>query len=367
MTTRQTYIIAEIGVNHNGSLQLAKEMIEAAARTGADAVKFQAFKAAQLVSTSAAKADYQKRNTGQGNQYEMLSALELSDEAFLALRDFAKIQGVEFLSSVFDEQSLEMVVGLGVSRLKLGSGELTNGPLLDACARTGLPLIISAGMATMEDIYRSLGLLAHVYTHPQAPHSPQAWANAYASESGHSCLQQLVTVLHCTTEYPCPYNEVNLLALGKLQTALRLPVGYSDHTSGIHASLAAVALGAQVIEKHFTLDRTLPGPDHSASTEPQDFSSLVQQIRELEAALGVPEKIVQPSELKNAKVARRSLVALQPISRGTRFSIENIGSKRPGTGISPMRLWELLGTSASRDYEVGEMLDTCELEAVSGK
>lgn len=361
MAKHATYIIAEVGVNHNGSLTLAKELIDAAAGTGADAVKFQAFKTGRLVSARASKAEYQKRATGEGSQYEMLSRLELSADQFSELAAYSRQKGIEFLSSVFDEESLQTIVSLQVPRLKLGSGELTNGPLLDACARTGLPLIISTGMARIDEVHQSLMLLAHSYTRPTLSHSLDRWRESYQSAPGRAALEKYVTVLHCTTEYPCPLDQVDLKAMEDLRARFKLPVGYSDHTAGFHVSVAAVALGAEVIEKHFTLDCTLEGPDHRASLEPHDFRAMVSAIREVELALGEGVKRVQPAEAGNASVARRSLVAQRAISAGEQFSLSNVTVKRPGTGLSPMRLWELCAARASRSYEADEVIDLSEL------
>lgn len=360
-TPPRSYIIAEAGVNHNGSAALARELIDAAKAAGADAVKFQTFRSGRLVSSRAEKADYQKRTTGAGSQQEMLAALELSPEIFRELARYAAAREIDFLSSAFDEQSLDLVVSLGVSRLKLGSGELTNGPMLLASARYGLPVILSTGMATIEEIRDALGLLACAYLMPGELPSALRRKAAYDSENGRKALQGRVTLLHCTTEYPCPMNEVDLKAMGALRREFGLPVGYSDHTEGIAVSLAAAALGATVIEKHMTMDRSLPGPDHRASISPSEFAALVSGVRAIEMALGREEKFVHSAELKNAGVARRSLVAQRAIAKGEEFSLDNLTSKRPGTGISPMHLWDLLGRKASRAYEADALIDSSEI------
>jgi N-acetylneuraminate synthase len=330
------FVIAEAGVNHNGSLDLALELVDVAAAAGADAVKFQTFRAAALATAGAGKAAYQERTTGEGSQRAMLERLELDEAAHRALADRAEARGIEFMSAPFDHESLDLLVRLGVRRLKLGSGELTNGPLLEAAARTGLPLILSTGMATLEEVTDAVRLVRA----------------AGAAD---------VTVLHCTTEYPAPPGEVNLRAIATMREALGVPVGYSDHTIGVTVTLAAVALGASVIEKHFTTDRTLPGPDHPASLEPAELAELVSTVRTVEEALGDGVKRPTASELPNLAVARKSLVAASPIAAGEAFTTANVAVKRPGTGISPMRIRDVLSRTASRDYAADELLDVAEL------
>lgn len=350
------YIIAEAGVNHNGSVEMAKKLIEVAADAGADAVKFQTFKAERLVSRTAQKAEYQKRTTGVGeSQFEMIKKLELDIATHHTLQQHCHICGIEFLSTPFDIDSVQMLVELGVSRLKIPSGEITNAPLLLSIARTGLPVILSTGMSTLGDVERALSVLAFGYKGGTAPRQ-QAFIEAYMSREGQEALRERVTLLHCTTEYPAPLSDVNLSAIDTLHAAFRLPVGYSDHTEGIVIPVAAVARGACIIEKHFTLDRSLPGPDHKASLEPEELNALVQVIRRVAEALGSPIKTPAHVELKNMNIARKSLVAAHPIAKGEVFTEENLTVKRPGGGRSPMEYWDVLGTVAQRDYGQDEMV-----------
>jgi N-acetylneuraminate synthase len=345
-----TLIIAEAGVNHNGSLDLALQLVDAAHASGANAVKFQTFQAARLVSRVAPKAEYQKRTTDAGeSQFEMIRKLELDEAAHQRLIERCTEKGIEFISTPFDLESVELLAKLKVRRLKLPSGELTNGPLLWTAARTGLPVILSTGMARLGEVEEALGALALGYLNLK-PKSRQSLTEVFASAAGQQVLREKVTLLHCTTEYPAPAAEVNLRAMDTMAQAFGLPVGFSDHTDGIAVAVAAVARGATVIEKHFTLDRSLPGPDHKASLEPDELKAMVTAIRSAEVALGSQIKSPAAAERKNMSVARKSLVALKPIKRGESFTPENLGVKRPGTGISPMEFWDKLGQTASRDY-----------------
>lgn len=352
-----TYIIAEAGVNHNGSLDLARQLIDAAHEAGADAVKFQTFKAENLATATAAKADYQQRTTGAAqSQQAMLRQLELDAAAHRALIAHCQQRGITFLSSPFDLEALRFLdQDLRLPRLKLGSGEITNGPLLLAVAHTGKPLILSTGMATLGETEHALMLLAHGYASRERP-TPEALRQAWADPAAQARMREQVTLLHCTTEYPAPLEQVHLRAMTTLRQAFGVAVGYSDHTPGITVPIAATALGATVIEKHFTLDQTLPGPDHRASLEPAQLRAMVQAIREVETALGDATKVPQPREWGNRSIARKSLIANQPIAQGERFTPENLGSKRPGHGISPMRYWEFLDTPAPRDLAPDEVL-----------
>ncbi len=353
---KRKYVIAEAGVNHNGSLDRALQLVDAAAEAGADAVKFQTFKADKLVSRAAPKAGYQIANTGSDeSQHEMIRKLELDEAAHLRLMQHCRGRGIEFLSTPFDLESLAMLASrFDLSRIKLGSGEITNAPLLLAAARTGKPVILSTGMSDLGEVEDALAVLAFGYACGDAAPSLAAFEAAYCSEEGRSALSDKVTLLHCTTEYPAPLAEVNLLAMETLRQAFRLPVGYSDHTAGIVIAIAAAALGATVIEKHFTLDRKLPGPDHLASLEPDELQQMVRSIRDVEAALGSPVKQPAPSELGNRAVARKSLVVSRPVGKGERFGADNLTVKRPGGGISPMRYWEWLGRPAERDYQTDD-------------
>ncbi|MCG3771117.1 MAG: N,N'-diacetyllegionaminic acid synthase [Nitrosomonadaceae bacterium] len=356
----RTFLIAEAGVNHNGDLSLAKKLIDAAADVGADAVKFQTFRAEQVVSRHAPKAEYQARITGQfESQLEMLRKLELSEADHGEMMAHAKARGIMFLSTPFDVPSLDLLTKqFGLQIIKIPSGEITNAPFLLAIARAAKRVIVSTGMSTLAEVEAALSVLAFGFT-SAATVTPRRedFEQAFASDAGQQALRERVTVLHCTTEYPAPFSEVNLRAMDTLATAFGLPVGYSDHTLGIHIALAAVARGARVIEKHITLDRNLPGPDHKASLEPDELRELVCQIREIEQALGDGIKRPAASEWKNRNVARRSLVAARAIQAGEVFAAESLTCKRPGAGVSPFEYWEILGQAASRSYNVDEALD----------
>ena len=356
--TEQTCIIAEAGVNHNGSLETAKRLVDVAAEAGADVVKFQSFRADRLATEGAPKADYQRDTTDAAeSQIEMLRRLELSEAHHFELIEHCRHRDLEFLSTPFDVESARLLVGpLNVERVKIASGELTNALLLLEIAHSGKPVVLSTGMATLGEIEQALGVLAFGYTRLTEPASAAAFMQAYGSEDGRRALKQNVVLLHCTTEYPAPYAEVNLRAMDTLAAAFGLRVGLSDHTLGIAIAVAAVARGATVIEKHFTLDRNMPGPDHKASVEPDELKQLVQAVRQVEAALGSPHKSPTPSELRNMHVARKSLVAACDVKTGETFTAENIAVKRPGTGISPMRYFQYLGTKAEREYRAEELL-----------
>lgn len=353
------YIIAEAGVNHNGSPQRAMEMVDAAATAGVDAVKFQSFVADKLVSRQAPKAEYQQQTTGVAeSQLEMIKKLELDAKAHIALVEHCAKRGVDFLSTPFDLESLDLLAGrLNVSLLKIPSGEITNSLLLLKIALTGKPVILSTGMSTLGEVEAALGVLAFGYGRSRERPSAAAFDQAYCSPAGQELLRQKVSLLHCTTEYPAPFGEVNLRAMDSLRTAFGLKVGFSDHTPGIAVPIAAVACGAAIIEKHFTLDRSLPGPDHRASLEPGELKAMVEGIRQVEAALGNGLKLPTAAEAKNKPVARKSLVAARPIKKGERFTEDNLTAKRPGTGISPLYYWDWLGKAADRDYDQDEKVD----------
>jgi len=328
-------IIAEAGVNHNGDLDLARRLIDAAAEAGADLVKFQTFNADRLVTTTARKADYQTRNSGGGEtQYEMLRHLELSKEAHHELIAHCEARGIGFFSTGFDVESVDFLASLGQDKFKIPSGEITNLPYLRNMARYGREIILSTGMSTLGDIEAALEALEQAGT----PRSK-------------------ITVLHCTTEYPTPMNEVNLRAMQSIGNAFGVRVGYSDHTPGIEVAIAAVALGASVIEKHFTLDRDLPGPDHKASLEPDELKAVVVAIRNIEMALGDGIKRLTPSEIRNRPIVRKSLVSTRTIMAGEVFCQDNLTVKRPGTGISPMLYDSLLGRAATRTYSANELIE----------
>ena len=356
MAQQHTYIIAEAGVNHNGSVDMARELVDVAASAGADAVKFQTFRAERLVGKTAQKAEYQKQTTGsEESQFAMIKKLELDLETHRVLQQHCRERGIEFLSTPFDMESVDLLAGLGVSRMKVPSGEITNALLMLKIAGAGLPVILSTGMSTLGEVEQALAVLAFGFAGTGQP-SPAAFAGAYVSDEGQEALRKHVTLLHCTTEYPAPFADVNLRAMDTLHTAFGLPVGYSDHTEGIAVPIAAVALGAQVVEKHFTLDRTLPGPDHKASLEPAELAAMVRSIREVEQSLGSPLKAPAASELKNMSIARRSLVAACPIAEGEVFTEDNLVVKRPGNGMSPMLYWQVLGTTAQRSYAEDELI-----------
>ncbi|MBS4096034.1 MAG: N-acetylneuraminate synthase [Sulfuricella sp.] len=349
----RTLIIAEAGVNHNGSLDRALQLIDVAAAAGADAVKFQTFKADKLVSRTAPKAEYQQKTTDSTeSHYEMLKKLELDREAHFVLIRQCHLKGIEFLSTPFDLESMDLLVHkFALPRIKLSSGDITNAPLLFEAARTGKPVILSTGMCTLGEIETALGVLAFAYTLPKELPSVQGFENAYGSETGQRALKDKVTLLHCTTEYPAPFADINLCAIRTLQRAFGLPVGYSDHTVGIAIPVAAIAMGAVIIEKHFTVDRNLPGPDQKASLEPDELKQMVRSIREVELALGSTLKHPAASEWKNRLVARKSLVAARNICKGELLTQDNLTVKRPGDGISPAHYWEWLGRIADRDYQ----------------
>lgn len=330
-----TLVIAEAGVNHNGDLALARKLVDVAAAAGADLVKFQTFDARRLATPSAAKADYQIASTGAAeSQLEMLSRLELSEQAHRELIAHCQSRDIGFFSTGFDIESVRMLASLGQRRHKIPSGELTNLPLLRHIGAYGVPVILSTGMATLEEVGAAIDALVLAGT-PKTS----------------------ITVLHCTTEYPAPLPDVNLRAMLSIREAFDVPVGYSDHTAGIEVAIAAVALGATLIEKHFTLDRTLPGPDHKASLEPRELEDMIRAIRNIEIALGDGIKRPTANELRNRAIARKSLVALRRIGEGEIFSEDNLGAKRPGTGVSPMSWDQVIGRKATRDYQPDELID----------
>jgi N-acetylneuraminate synthase len=353
--TASVYIIAEAGVNHNGNRDLAEALVDAAAEAGADAVKFQTFKADQLALSSAPKAAYQTRQIGAAtSQHAMLKALELPYDWHAPLQQRALARGIDFLSTAFDFGSLDFLETLGLPFYKVPSGELTNAPLLWRFAHTGRPLVVSTGMSTLSEVELALAVIAHARAQDREPGSLAEVWRAFADTRG---KLEGVTLLHCTSQYPTPMSEVNLAAMGTLAAAFGLPVGYSDHTEGMTVPLAAVALGARVIEKHLTLDRTLPGPDHAASLEPREFAAMVRAIRDTALALGSAIKAPQPSEWDTRRAARQVLVAARPIAKGTLISRADLTTARAGGGQPSYHLWDCIGTFASRDYDFGEALE----------
>lgn len=326
------YIIAEAGVNHNGRFDLACKLVDAAKAAGVDCIKFQTFKSKNLVSRNAQKADYQKTTTGDGSQVDMLKKLELTYDEFLKLKEYCDQVGIFFLSTPFDFDSIDFLDSIDMPFWKIPSGEITNYPYLVALAKTGKPVVMSTGMCDMMEIEAAIKVLR---------------------ENG----TKEIKLLHCNTEYPTPFEDVNLRAMQTMRDAFGLEVGYSDHTKGIEVPVAAVALGATVIEKHFTLDRTMEGPDHKASLEPDELAAMVASIRHIEKALGTGDKTPSPSEKKNIAIARKSIVAKRAIKAGEEFTEENITVKRPGSGISPMRWMEVLGAKAARDFDEDELIE----------
>lgn len=345
-------IIAEAGVNHNGSLALAKKLIDAAVDANVDIVKFQTFKADALASKSAPKAAYQIKTTGNDqSQYEMLKALELSFEDHFELIDYCNKRSIEFLSTPFDLECLDFLVNnLKLKRLKVGSGDMTNAPLLYEMGKTGLPVIMSTGMASTEEIAESLSVLAYGYLGHANP-KREKFVGLDLSDEALSALQEKVTLLHCTTAYPASVESLNISALQTLASSFKLPTGFSDHSEGILASVVAVSMGACVIEKHMTLDKTMEGPDHNASLEPDEFKEMVSQIRYATTARGSGEKAPQTSEIKNINVARKSLVAKCDIQNGDILSPDNVTLKRPGSGLSPFLYWDVIGKKAPNDIK----------------
>lgn len=355
----RTFVIAEAGVNHNGSLELALQLVDVAAVAGADAVKFQTFKASALATAKAAKAQYQVTNTQQaGSQLEMLRRLELSPEHHHAIIERCRARGIGFMSTAFDAESLTFLATLDMPAVKIPSGDLTCAPLLLQAARLRKRLIVSTGMSTLAEIEQALGVIAFGLSSDAQPAGAKDFEAAYRSAEGRRAVERHVTLLHCVTQYPAPPEAINLRAMDTMAAAFDLPVGYSDHTAGIEVSIAAVARGAVVIEKHFTLDRRLPGPDHAASLEPAELSQLLTSIRNVERALGSPIKGPSSQELPNRPVARRSVVAARAIRRGEIFSMDMLTWKRPGHGISPMDAWTLLGKPARRDYDIDDMIES---------
>ena len=332
----RTLIIAEAGVNHNGSPELARQLVDAAAAAGVDYVKFQTFQADKLVTRTARQAAYQSRNLGHGeeSQYTMLKRLELSDDDHHALVSHCQARGVRFFSTAFDSESIAFLDTLGLPLWKVPSGELTNFPYLRAIGRTGKPVGLSTGMATLDEIEAAIDVPTRFGT----------------PRNG-------ITLLHCTTEYPAPKDQVNQRAMQTMHERFGLPVGYSDHTEGIEIPVAAVAMGATVIEKHFTLDRSLPGPDHKASLEPDEPKAMVRQIRVVESALGNGTKEPTPAERPNIPIARKSIVAATAIKRGELFTEENLTAKRPGTGLCPMHWESVVGQPAPRNFEPDEPIE----------
>lgn len=356
----KTCVIAEVGVNHDGQRAVALELVQAAAEAGADFVKFQTFRTDDLATENVARADYQRAATKSADsQYAMLTALELGAEDFHAIAEACKRHGVRFLSTPFDVASATFLAAeLDQPIIKVGSGDLTNALLLLAVARLGRPVILSTGMGTLRDIEDALSVLAYGYTQPaRVPADAADFAAAFLSADGQAALAEKVTLLQCTTEYPAPARSANLRAMETLRRAFGLPVGFSDHTEGTHIAVAAVGLGAAVVEKHLTLDRNRPGPDHRASVEPREFAEMVRAIRDTEEALGNGLKLPTAEELKNRAVARRRLVAAGPIQEGAPLRLEDLAVKRAEKGLSPFAAWSLVGKAAARTYATNDPIE----------
>jgi len=335
LNNKSTIIIAEAGVNHNGSMESAKKLVDVAADAGADYVKFQTFKADTLVTQSAEKAEYQKILTDKSeSQFEMIKKLELDKSAHDELIKHCEEKGIRFLSAAFDHDSIELLADLNIPLYKIPSGEITNLPYLRHIGRMGKPIILSTGMSTLEEVQKALNVLL---------------------ESG--VEKEKITILHCNTEYPTPMEDVNLKAMLTIREELGVNIGYSDHTLGIEVPIAAVAMGATVIEKHFTLDRTLTGPDHAASLEPHELKSMVTAIRNIKKAMGDGIKKPSPSETRNIPIARKSIVAKKPIKKGERYSEENITVKRPGTGISPIEWDNIINQKSIKDFIIDDLIE----------
>jgi N-acetylneuraminate synthase len=357
-TANRTLIIAEAGVNHNGDLAMALDLIDKAAEAGADYVKFQTFKADKLASASAKKANYQVRSTdGAESQLAMLQRLELSLEDHRAIMVRCTEKGVRFLSTPFDMDSLALLTEtFALPEIKIGSGELTNAPLLLAAGRSGVRIILSTGMGSLSEVEEALGVLGFAMCRDSDPKGRADFAEVLLDPTVWPVLAERVTLLHCTTEYPAAVEDTNLHAMETLRRAFGMKVGYSDHTLGDAVSLAAVALGACALEKHFTLDRTLPGPDHAASLEPGELSKLIRGVRMVERALGTGIKQPGAAEVANRTVARKSLLAARDLPKGHLLTLDDIAVKRPGEGISPMALWDTVGTVTTRALTEGEAL-----------
>lgn len=328
---QKTQIIAEIGVNHNGNLKLAKKMIKSAAACGADIVKFQTFKPENLVKRSLSKAKYQKINTNKNeNQFEMLKKLEIPEKFYPEILKECKKNKVEFLSSAFDIKSLKLLLSLKIKKIKIPSGEITNLPYLEYIKNVQLPIILSTGMSNIREIENAIKILQKE--------------------------NKKIILLHCNSEYPTPYDDVNLKAMVEMGKIFNLNYGYSDHTSGIEVPIAAVALGASVIEKHFTIDKSLPGPDQKSSLEPNDFKEMVIKIRNIEKSLGKKIKKATRSEIKNKIYVRKSIIAKKEIKIGEKFTKENLDTLRPGSGISPMKWYKIIGKKSNKNYKKNQLI-----------
>ncbi len=355
---KKILIIAEAGVNHNGDINLAHKLIDESKKANADIVKFQTAIPEMVVSRYAEKAAYQKVTTdADENQLEMIKKIMLPFEAFKELKRHCEDVGIKFLSTPFEIDALHFLTDeLKLDLIKIPSGEINNAPLLIEAARSGKKIILSTGMSTLGEIETALGILSFGYLRDDDPSSMYDFIRAYTLAQQKGILQEKIQLMHCTTEYPTPFDEVNLSAIDTIKNAFNLPTGYSDHTPGIAISLAAAARGATVIEKHFTLDKNLPGPDHKASLDPNELKAMVEGIRQIEKSIGDGIKIPTEREYRNIEIVRKSLIANCDIKEGEVFTKENLTIKRPATGISPMKYYDLLGKKSKRDYKEDEII-----------
>lgn len=354
----KTYVIAEAGVNHNGSLDMAHQLIHEAARIGADAIKFQSFRTDDIVIPESPKADYQNKSAPESQtQYELLKSLELPVDAYSELKKSCDALNIDFISTPFDLKSLDSLLAIGVTCIKISSGDITFGPLLLKAAQSGKQVILSTGMADKNEIENALAVLAYGYLKPNRnPLNFNEILKNYSSEIAHKKLFENVTVLHCTSEYPAPYEELNLRAMQTIKETFKVNVGYSDHSPGVLVPCLAVAMGAQIIEKHITLDCSLPGPDHTASLDVNTFSEMIKQIRLTENVLGSSKKEPTAAELKNKPIVRRGLYTKRPITKGETILSNDLQALRPMAKKTPMQYWDCINQVAEIDYEETEAL-----------
>jgi len=356
---KKPYIIAEAGVNHNGDSDIAFQLVDIAIQAGADAVKFQTFRADKLVIPSAPKAKYQKKATNKNeSQFDMLKKLELPQKVVKELMSYCQIKNIDFLSTAFDSESLDFLVeDLGLNMLKISSGDITNGPFLLEHASKDIDLIISTGMATLDEVEEALGVVAFglINGYSKTP-SKTSFDEAFSSDLGKKLLKEKVTLLHCTSEYPAPFEDINLRAMKTMSDKFGLKVGYSDHSKGNLVPIMASSLGASIIEKHFTIDKNLPGPDHQASLTPSELEEMIKAIKNVIEVMGDGFKTPKPSEIDNKAISRKSLVAASKIKKGDLISESNLTIKRPGTGISPMKYWDILNSKSLDDFDTDQVI-----------